>query len=130
METVKKIRKQFITIRVNEEEAGQLDALWRSTTERSLSNYLRKTMLKKPVTVKYRNESLDKLLEKLLEIKSELNAMGNNWNQAVKKLHTLDKIPEFRIWLDHHAKLHTEIRQSMEQIKLRMNLLYEKWSLA
>ncbi len=31
--------------------------------------------------------------------KKELNAVGNNFNQAVKKLHILDKIPELHSWI-------------------------------
>ena len=34
--------------------------------------------------------------------KKELNAIGNNFNQAVHKLHLLDKIPEFRVWISHY----------------------------
>lgn len=113
---------------MNDQELDSLTTLFKMTTERALSNYLRKVVLQKPVIVKYRNESADEFLKEMLQLKKELNAIGNNFNQAVKKLHVLDKIPEFRFWINQHYGLHTEMVAKIEQIKLRMNQLYEKWS--
>ncbi len=121
-------RKHFVKMRMNDRELNTLNQLYRNTTERALSNYLRKVVLQKPVVVKYRNESADDFLREMLQLKKELNAVGNNFNQAVKKLHILDKIPEFRFWITQHYTLHTELVAKVEQIKLRMNQLYEKWS--
>lgn len=124
----KKVRRHFVKTRMNDQELESLTTLFKTTTERALSNYLRKVALQKPVTVKYRNESADEFLKEMLQLKKELNAIGNNFNQAVKKLHVLDKIPEFRFWINQHYGLHTELVAKIEQIKLRMNQLYEKWS--
>ncbi|WP_206683265.1 plasmid mobilization protein, partial [Escherichia coli] len=71
----------------------QLEKFQQKTTEKDTSSYLRKVALQKPVTVKYRNESADDFLLDMLNLKKELNAIGNNFNQAVHKLHILDKIP-------------------------------------
>jgi hypothetical protein len=38
-------------------------------------------------------------MAELTLLRSELNAVGNNFNQAVKKLHTLSQTAEFRSWL-------------------------------
>ena len=45
-----------------------------------------KLCLQKPVTVKYRNQSADDFLQAMLELKKELSAIGNNYNQAVHKI--------------------------------------------
>jgi len=63
----------------------------------------------------------------MLELKKELNAVGNNFNQAVKKLHILDKIPEFRPWVTTNRSLQRSLISKVEEIKLRMNQLYEQW---
>ena len=34
----------------------------------------------------------------MILLKNELNAIGNNFNQAVHKLHTLDHVPEIKAW--------------------------------
>jgi len=121
------VRNIFIKIRMNEGELNQVKKNQRQTTEKNLSNYIRKVSLQKPVIVKYRNQSADDFLRDMLELKKELNAVGNNFNQAVKKLHILDKIPEFRSWVTTNRSLQQSLISKVEEIKLRMNQLYEQW---
>lgn len=127
-EQSKKVRNRVVKMRMNEDEIELLHKLHEQSMERHLSNYLRKVSLQKPVIIKYRNQSADDFLKEMLSLKKELNAIGNNFNQAVKKLHILDKIPEFRIWVNHYQAMQTELLAKVEQIKLRMNQLYEQWS--
>ncbi len=48
--------------------------------------------------VKHRDASLDEFMLEFIRLRKELSALGNNFNQSVKKLHTLQQIPEFRQW--------------------------------
>ena len=123
----KEVRKHFVKTRMNDAELNQLTILQRKTTERDISSYLRKVSLQKPVTVKYRNQSADDFLKQMLELKKDLNGIGNNFNQAVHKLHLLDKIPEFRVWVNQYDGLQKVLVSKVEEIKLRMNQLYEQW---
>jgi hypothetical protein len=88
-----------ITIRFKPEEFERLQRHYKSTTCRKLSQYARKILLNKPVTVNHRNQSADEILAEMIQLKGELSALGNNFNQAVKKLHTLHHILEFRTWV-------------------------------
>jgi MobC-like protein len=121
------VRNKMVVVRMNETEINQLTKLQGKTTEKDTSSYLRKVALQKPVTVKYRNESADDFLLDMLNLKKELNAIGNNFNQAVHKLHILDKIPEFRVWVQQYDGLQKVLISKVEEIKLRMNQLYEQW---
>ena len=121
------VRKIFIKIRMNDEELKELKKKQQQTTERSLSEYIRKVCIQKPVTVKYRNQSADDFLKQMLELKKELNGIGNNFNQAVHKLHILDKIPEFRFWILQYDGLQKSLVSKVEEIKLKMSQLYEQW---
>ena len=121
------VRKIFVKVRMNAEELKQLKKYQQQTTERNLSNYIRKVSLQKPVIVKYRNETADEFLKDMLLLKKELNALGNNFNQAVKKLHLLEKIPEFRFWVTHYESLNNSITMKIEEIKSRIHQLYEQW---
>ncbi len=123
----KELRKHFVKTRMNDDEVNQLLKLQQRTTEKDTSSYLRKVALQKPVTIKYRNESADDFLLDMLNLKKELNAVGNNFNQAVHKLHILDKIPEFRVWVQQYDGLQKSLISKVEEIKLRMNQLYEQW---
>ena len=85
--------------------------------------------MKKPVIIKYRNESADELLAQMITIKNELNAIGNNYNQAVHRLHILDRIPEIKTWLLVHETLYQSFIKKVEEIKIQMNQIYHSWLL-
>ena len=97
------VRSIVFKLRLNQTEKIRLQQLQQKSIEKDLSSYIRKVSLKEPVVIKYRNASADDFLECILQLKKELNAIGNNFNQAVKKLHVLEKNPEFRFWIEHHA---------------------------
>ena len=98
-EAKKEVRKKWLHIRLNETELNIINSNWQKTTTRELSDYARRVLLKKPVTFNHRNQSADEILAEMIRLKAELHAIGNNFNQAVHKLHTLDTIPQIRIWL-------------------------------
>jgi hypothetical protein len=121
------VRKLFLKIRMNHAEMEQLKNLKKKTPERSISNYVRKVVLQRPVIVKYRNQTGDEFLKEMIQLKKELNAIGNNFNQTVHKLHILDKIPEFRNWIKCYYGLHQSVVNKVEEINSRINQLYEQW---
>ncbi len=121
------VRKKMVVVRMNIAEFEQLEKIQKQTTERDISSYLRSISLKQPVTVKYRNQSADDFLKQMLELKKELNGIGNNFNQAVHKLHLLDRIPEFRSWINQYDSLHKAFLIKIDEIEIRMNKVYEQW---
>jgi len=123
------VRKKMVVVRMNDAEFEQVEKLGKQSIERNLSSYLRKVSLQKPVIIKYRNQSADDFIKQMVELKKELNAIGNNFNQAVHKLHLLDKIPEFRQWIQQYEGLHQSFISKTEQINFKVNELYEQWLL-
>ncbi|MBT9483096.1 plasmid mobilization relaxosome protein MobC [Sediminibacterium sp.] len=118
------IRNKIITLRMNEDEFSTLVKNRQKTTEKTNSNYLRKLALHKAVTVKTRNTSMDELSAELILLRKEINHIGNNFNQAVHKLHTLDKIPEFRVWVTVYEKT----RQDVLSVTGKLCTEIQKWS--
>jgi hypothetical protein len=123
----KEVRNKMVVIRMNKIEFEKVEKFRKKSTERNISSYLRKVCLQKPVTIKFRNQSADDFLKDMVLLKKELNAIGNNFNQAVHKLHLLDRIPEFRDWVHQNDILLKALVAKVEEIKLRMNQLYEEW---
>ena len=121
----KEVRNIFVKIRMNEAEVEQLKKLQQQSTERSVSNYVRKVALQKPVIVKYRNQTADDFLKDMMLLKKELNAIGNNFNQVVHKLHILDTIPEFRFWVKHYQGLQQSVVAKVQEINSKVIQLYE-----
>ena len=123
----KDVRKHFVKTRMNARELTELTRLQQKSTEKDISSYLRRIALQQPVTIRYRNQSADDFLRDMLLLKKDLNGIGNNFNQAVHKLHLLEKIPEFRDWIKQNDLLQRVLVSKLEEINLRMNQLYEQW---
>lgn len=120
-------RTLVLKIRINPQEQKLIEQHRQNSTEKTISNYIRKLAMQKPVTIRYRNESADDFLHEMMELKKQLNGIGNNFNQAVHKLHSLDRIPEFREWIQEQQHTHKHLSHSIDQIRNRINQLYEQW---
>ncbi len=107
----------WISFRVKTQEYEQIHRNFSSNTCRKLSDYARKILMNKPVVVKYRNHSADEFLSAMIPLKNELNAIGNNFNQAVKKLHTLNQISEFKTWLISYDADKELLLKKVDEIK-------------
>ncbi len=127
MKETKIVRNKWLNIRVNETEYNKIHDLYKKTTSQSISEFSRMVLLKKPVNIKYRNQSADEFLSEMISLKNELNAIGNNYNQAVHRLHILDRIPEIKTWLLIHETLYQSFIKKVEEIKIQMNQMYLSW---
>ena len=92
-------RTRIIGLRLTPTEYAKIERKWKASTCRKLSDYVRHNLFEKPVTSYYRNQSLDDFMAEMVLLRNELNHIGNNFNQAVKRLHTLNQIAEFKSWL-------------------------------
>jgi len=123
----KKVRNKWLNIRVNEKEYNSILDLYKKTTSQSISEFARNMLLKKPIIIKYRNQSADQFLSEMIKLKNELNAIGNNYNQAVHRLHILERIPEIKTWLLIHDTLYQSFIKKVEEIKIKMNQIFQLW---
>jgi hypothetical protein len=128
MKASKTVRRKWFKVRVTDDELRKITAFSKSATTKGASDYARNILLQKPVIVKYRNQSADDILSEMIRIKNELNAIGNNFNQAVHKLHTLDKIQEIKIWLIQSEMFRQSFMNKVEEIRLQMIKIHEQWS--
>jgi uncharacterized protein YggL (DUF469 family) len=127
MKDQKKNRTQWLHIRLTEEEHKKINAQFEKTTCRNLCEYARKILFTKPTTVLQRNESLDDFMAEMIALRNELSSIGSNFNQAVQKLHTLDHVPELKIWLRLNEGLQESFIHKTEQIKNKINQMSDQW---
>ncbi len=94
-------KPRFISIRLSPDEHTEVYQLLQQSTCRSLTEYVKKVLTQKPITVKVRDQSREDVLQQLILIKSRVEAL-------------LDK-PE---WQDSSPMLReiTEIKSSIRQI--------------
>ena len=83
-------RYKWLHIRLKEDEHTRINNKFSKSTCRKLSEYARRVLLDKVVTVNQRNQSLDDFMTEMIKLRNELNSIGNSFNETVKKLHTLN----------------------------------------
>ena len=127
MSNSKQTHSKCLHIRLKEEEYNQIQKKFEVSTCRKLSEYARRVLLDKTITVNQRNQSLDDFMAEMIRLRNELHPVGNNFNQAVKRLHTLEKIPEFKSWLLLYEGSRKLLLEKIENIKQKIAQLSDKW---
>ncbi|WP_345959474.1 plasmid mobilization protein [Flavobacterium algoritolerans] len=127
MERENSNRTRIVGLRFTPEEYVKIERKWKASTCRKLSDYIRKHLFNKPINTTYRNQSLDDMTCEMMLLYKQLNAIGNNFNQAVKKLHTLDQIPEFKVWIISSEQDQKILLNKVEEIKICIQKISEKW---
>lgn len=127
MERENSNRTRIVGLRFTREEYAKIERKWKASTCRKLSDYIRRHLFDKPINTTFRNQSLDDMTLEMMLLYKQLNAIGNNFNQAVKKLHTLDQIPEFKVWIISSEQDKKILLNKVEEIKICIQKISEKW---
>ncbi len=120
-------RTRIIGLRLTAKEYEQIEQRRKKSTAGKLSEYVRLVLLNKPVTVYQRNRSLDDFMAEMMLLRNELNSIGNNFNQAVKKLNSLQQIAEFRSWMITYELEKKTLLNKVDEIKNRINKIADEW---
>jgi len=121
-------RSRTILIRLKPKEFDLLDKGLKRTRLRNMSEYTRNVLLNKPITFIYRNKSMDDILEELILIRKELNLVGINFNQVVRKLNSVSDTPDAKLWEATLTVLRDEFQPVIIHIKDRLNDFSDIWS--
>ena len=127
MSEIKNNHSKWLHIRLKEEEYNKINKKFSASTCRKLSEYARRVLLDKVITVNQRNQSLDDFMTEMMKLRNELNAIGNNFNQSVKKLHTLHQLLEFKSWIILNENSKKNLFEKVEEIKSKINQISDKW---
>ncbi|TKB99150.1 plasmid mobilization protein [Pedobacter cryophilus] len=117
-----------VTIRFKKSEFEKIEAKYKRTAFRHLNEYLRNVILDKKITNLYRNQSMDELMEGLILLRQELNYVGHNFNQAVKKLNSFAEMPDAHYWKKAMDISRNELEPCIKNIKDKMNNYADLWS--
>jgi hypothetical protein len=121
-------RGHWLHIRMTKAEIEKINNEFSNSIYRKRSEFARKKLLNKPVTFFYRSKSFDEFASIVILLRNELSAIGNNFNQAVKKLHTLDHIQEIKQWAMTHESHEQKFLQKVAEIKEQLNKIVDQWS--
>lgn len=120
-------RTRIVGLRLTLKEYQGIEKKWKETTFSKLSDYLRSIIFGKPVVTTYRNRSVDDLIAEMALLRQELNRIGVNFNQSVKKLHVLRETPQFMRWLTTHEVEKRTMLNKLDEIKVQIQKMVELW---
>jgi hypothetical protein len=120
-------RTRIVGLRLTPLEYAKIEKKWKASTCRKLSDYIRRSLFEKPIATTYRNRSLDDFMTEMIRLRNELNAVGKNFNQAVKKLHSLSRIAEFKSWLMTYEVEKNTLMNKVDEIKNRIAEMSKSW---
>jgi hypothetical protein len=103
--TVSTTAKRFLSVRLTSEELEEVYQQSKNSTCRSLTEYVKKVLTKKPVTIKVRNQTQDELLTAMVGIKNRLDQLAEQAQETNSDV------------------LHREIAE----IKSLTRQIFEKW---
>jgi hypothetical protein len=127
MNSAKENLSRKVTVRFKPQEFNKLNATFKTTTKKRLSEYIRSVLLDKPVTVYTRNQSLDDLAAELSTLRYELSAIGNNFNQLVKRLHTASHFEEIKSLARSSEIQREKFLEKVSEINQKIAQLSGKW---
>ncbi|MCS4165145.1 plasmid mobilization protein [Sphingobacterium sp. BIGb0116] len=127
MKENKKNKNKMIFVRLEEAEYDTLIRRQKKTTERNLSGYIRKILAGKPMIKSVQNESLREVIITLSLLQKDLNGIGNNFNQMVKRLHATDRIPEIKAWMQTYLNERQHILDATKTLKEYLDKTAQKW---
>ena len=127
METENNNRKKRIYVRLTDKEFTTLESRLKNTTCNKLSDYVRRCLFNKPITTITRDAATDDLIVKMSQMNFELNAIGSNFNQLVKKINTSFQTTSFSNALSLVTMQRDAIAKKIEEVKNELQKVAEKW---
>jgi len=127
MENRQQKRTRIVAVRLTDQEYGLVEKKIQKTTAKKVSEYLRSILFGKTVTTVYRNQSIDDLMGELALLRQELNRIGVNFNQSVKKLHTLSDTADFKRWMMSHELEKRTLSNKIDEIKNQVLKIVQSW---
>lgn len=128
MSKQKNNRNKWLHLRLTDAEYRKISTGFSSSTKRKLSDYARSILLGQPITVYTRNQSFDDFVAEMILLRNELKAIGNNFNQSVKKLHTMQHESEIKAWALLNENSKQIFFKKVGEINSKIAQIADKWS--
>ncbi|PHK32418.1 hypothetical protein VF13_38790 [Nostoc linckia z16] len=126
MKRVSNNRIKWVHLRLSPAEHKIILHKRANSTCRNLSQYLRNVLLDRPIVTTYRNLSQDDMIQQIVILNQELNAIGNNLNQVTKRLHTLQP-SEAQSWGMQFSAQAEAILKHIAEVKELIGKIAERW---
>ncbi|MCU0440701.1 MAG: hypothetical protein MUC49_22630 [Raineya sp.] len=118
-----------VTIRFSKADYEKIKKRYENSTCLRLATHLRQILLGKKISLRYRNQSIDDQMKELTKLRRELNQIGLNFNQAVRKLNSCaeTEMPKAHHWQNMLNISKNELEPCIREIKDKINIFADVW---
>ena len=109
------------------EEYAKIELQYKASTCRNKSEYIRNLIYNRPITILYRNQSLDNLIEEMVILNNEINAIKNDLSKTLEILHIHKDSLEFKKLLQDVEQSMGSLYKKMDEIKNQIEKITDKW---
>ena len=127
MSAEKTNRTKLLQVRLTPHEFQKIYDGCSHSTCNKLSDYARKKLLNKPITIYHRNQSFDDFMTEMAALIKELNAIGNNYNQVVKRFHSLQNLNEVNAWAIINESSKKIMASKVDEINSKIDKINAQW---
>ena len=127
MSAEKTNRNKFLKIRITLKELEAIRHKASKTTSKKTSDYVRRILFDKPVITYFRNQSFDDFVAEMVALRNELNAIANNYNQVVKRLHSLRHLDEIKLWASVNESSKQILQRKIDEINSKIAQINDQW---
>ena len=120
-------RSYWLHLRLKAEEHKVLNDAFDKTTFRKVSEYARSVLFNKKITVYERSKSLDEFIGELVMLRTELNHIGNNFNQVARRINGAKEFGELRAMAVVSSTMQQKLLEKVDEIKERINEFADVW---
>ncbi len=116
-----------VETRITEQKFAELSELLQKSSCRNMSELLRSILENRKIVIKTYDHSLDKIMEQLSGVRKELNAIGVNINQAVRKLNCENSAESRLFQTLEIARLYQQTDLKVSELFTIISNLSELW---
>jgi hypothetical protein len=120
-------RTRLIGLRLTSEEYHKIERACSHTTCRKLSEYVRRVLFHRPITVLQRNASLDDFMTEMMVLRTDLNRATQHCENTASSLRILAYVHRWEAALDRYEKDQQQLLQTVLQIHHRLNQIADQW---
>lgn len=122
------IKENFISIRLTNEEKIILDRILVELGVRNRTEFIKARVFNQKITVQKDDPSILQFIKALNEIQVQYRAIGNNYNQATKVIHSSFSEKKAFAFLHKLEQATLELIKTNKEIIQLTKKLEEKWS--
>jgi hypothetical protein len=121
-------RTRWFTVRMTDEEYDAVDRFRAESTCTTLSEYARRVLLRRPVVVRKRNQSLDDFMADMLPFMKDLEGIYQTFCESNERLAKLGKTSDIQQWILVNEQDKTQLFRQLETIKNHIIKANTQWS--